>query len=73
MDLDDFLTRHGFVTDPLSREILFPPDFAATPCAFLTYDMEKAVCGIYPVRPWICKGYPGPGVTCQAGLRRAET
>jgi Fe-S-cluster containining protein len=27
--------------------------------------MEKAICKIYPVRPWICKGYPGPGTRCR--------
>jgi Fe-S-cluster containining protein len=71
--LDDFLRRHGFITDPSSGEILHPPDFSATPCPFLTYDdMDKVVCRIYPARPWICKGYPGPGVTCQAGLRRSD-
>ncbi|HQN18864.1 MAG TPA: YkgJ family cysteine cluster protein [Syntrophobacteraceae bacterium] len=72
IDLNDFLSRHGFIRDPCSTGIKHPPDFDGTACPFLTYDKETAVCGIYPVRPWICKSYPGPGVTCQAGLQRSE-
>jgi Fe-S-cluster containining protein len=70
MNLKDFVGRYGFITDLTSGEILHPPDFSATPCPFLAYDVEDSICRIYPVRPWICKGYPGPGITCEAGLRR---
>jgi Fe-S-cluster containining protein len=45
-------------------------EFSSTPCPFLRYDKEKAICKIYPVRPWICEGYPGPGISCRGGLER---
>jgi len=64
MDLHDFLDSYGFVVNEYSGEIEHP-EFGVTPCPFLKWDMEKAVCKIYPVRPWICKGYPGPGTRCR--------
>jgi Fe-S-cluster containining protein len=45
-------------------------DLGVTPCPFLKYDKEKAICKIYPVRPWVCQGYPGPGILCRAEQKR---
>ena len=66
----DFLDAYGFIVNELSGEIEHP-EFSVTPCPFLKYDKENAVCKIYPVRPWICKGYPGPGISCRGGQIRA--
>ena len=64
MDLHDFLDFYGYMVNAYSGEIEHP-EFGVTPCPFLQWDMEKAICKIYPVRPWICKGYPGPGTRCR--------
>ncbi|MFH2218266.1 MAG: YkgJ family cysteine cluster protein [Pseudomonadota bacterium] len=64
MALSDFLDAHGFVVNAYSNEIE-PTEFGVTPCPFVKYDMEKSICTIYPVRPWICKDYPGPGIKCR--------
>ena len=69
MDLDEFLDLYGFQGNQYSGEIE-PTDFGVTPCPFLTYDREKAICKIYPVRPWVCRGYPGPDILCRAGRKR---
>jgi len=69
MDLDEFLDKYGFQDNQYSGKIE-PTDFGVTPCPFLTYDREKAICKIYPVRPWVCRGYPGPDVLCRAGRKR---
>lgn len=69
MDLYVFLKRYGYAVDEGSGRIE-APDFGVTPCPFLKYDKHKSVCKIYPVRPWVCKGYPGPGITCRAGRKR---
>ena len=68
MDLNDFLDSCGYIINEYSGEIEHPEP-GVTPCPFLKYNKDKAICKIYPVRPWICKGYPGPGTSCQAGLK----
>lgn len=69
MDLDDFLASYGYIINKYTGEIEHP-EFGVTPCPFLGYEGEKAVCRIYPVRPWVCKGYPGPGIVCKGGQKR---
>jgi Fe-S-cluster containining protein len=69
MDLADFLNLHGYVVNEYSGEVEHP-EFGVTPCPFLKYVKENAVCKIYSVRPWVCKGYPGPGTFCRGGLKR---
>ena len=69
MDLDDFLDSYGFVVNEYSGEIE-PTELGVTPCPFLTYQRQKAVCKIYPVRPTVCQGYPGPGISCRNGKKR---
>jgi len=69
MDLDEFLDLYGFQDNQYSGKIE-PTDFGVTPCPFLKYDREKAICKIYPVRPWVCRGYPGPDILCRAGRKR---
>jgi Fe-S-cluster containining protein len=69
MDLDEFLGLYGFQGNEYSGEIE-PMDLGVTPCPFLKYDKEKAICKIYPVRPWVCQGYPGPDILCRAGQTR---
>jgi Fe-S-cluster containining protein len=69
MDLGHFLEMYGFQDNGYSGEIEHM-DPGVTPCPFLTFDREKAVCKIYPVRPSVCQGYPGPGILCRAGLKR---
>ena len=64
MDLHDFLDSYGYMVNEYSGEIEHA-EFGVTPCPFLKWDMEKAICKIYPVRPSICKGYPGPGTRCR--------
>jgi Fe-S-cluster containining protein len=64
MDLHDFLDSYGYTVNEYTGEIEHA-ELGVTPCPFLKWDMEKAVCKIYPVRPWICKGYPGPGTRCR--------
>ncbi|MCK8601271.1 YkgJ family cysteine cluster protein [Desulfoferrobacter suflitae] len=71
MELDVFLQAHGYRVNGYSGEIEHP-EFAVTPCPFLTYDHGRAACRIYPVRPWICRGYPGPGMICAGGRKRDE-
>lgn len=68
MDLNDFLDTCGYIINEYSGEIEHP-DPGVTPCPFLKYNKDTAVCKIYPVRPWICKGYPGPKMSCRAGLK----
>ena len=70
MDFFDFLSSHGFMFSEYSGEIEHT-EFNAAPCPFLKYDKENAMCKIYPVRPWSCKGYPGPGILCRAGRQRS--
>ncbi|MEE8429888.1 MAG: YkgJ family cysteine cluster protein [Candidatus Desulfatibia sp.] len=70
MENDVFLEAYGFIVNEHSGEIEHPEP-GVTPCPFLKYNQENAVCKIYPVRPWICKGYPGPGISCRAGLKRS--
>lgn len=70
MALHDFLGSYGFRVNEYSGEIE-PTEFGVTPCPFLKYDKEKAICEIYPVRPWVCKGYPGPDILCRGGLKRS--
>lgn len=65
----DFIEAYGFVLNALSGEIE-PTEYNAAPCPFLEYGKENARCRIYPVRPWICKGYPGPETSCIGGRRR---
>ena len=69
LDLYDFLDVYGFIVNAYTGEAE-PTEFNAAPCPFLKYDKEKAVCRIYPVRPWICKDYPGPGTMCRGGRKR---
>ena len=69
MDIYEFLKAYGYIIYEDSGEIEHP-DYGVTPCPFLKYDKDHAVCKIYPVRPWICKGYPGPGISCRAGLKK---
>jgi Fe-S-cluster containining protein len=64
MDFHEFLDSHGYMVNEYSGEIEHGEP-GVTPCPFLKWDMEKAVCKIYPVRPWICEGYPGPGTRCR--------
>ena len=71
MHLDDFLKLYGFQDNVYSGEIEHM-DPGVTPCPFLKYDREKAVCKIYPVRPWVCRGYPGPGMVCRGGQKKIE-
>jgi Fe-S-cluster containining protein len=71
VDLQRFLDAHGFVVNPQSGEIEHPEP-GVTPCPFLTYDWEKPLCRIYPVRPWVCQGYPGPGMVCRGGRQRCQ-
>ena len=70
MDIDIFLEKYGFIVNGHSGEIEHPEP-GVTPCPFLKYNQEGAVCKIYPARPWICKGYPGPGTSCRAGRKRS--
>jgi Fe-S-cluster containining protein len=69
MDLEEFLDLYGFQGNQYSGEII-PTDFGVTPCPFLKYDREKAICKIYPVRPWVCREYSDPDILCRAGLKR---
>jgi Fe-S-cluster containining protein len=62
---------YGFVVNRYSGDIEHP-ELSVTPCPFLAYDEEKAFCRIYPVRPWVCKGYPGPGIRCRGGQSRSS-
>ena len=71
MHLDDFLKLYGFQDNVYSGEIEHM-DPGVTPCPFLKYDRERAVCKIYPVRPWVCRGYPGPGMVCRGGQKKIE-
>jgi Fe-S-cluster containining protein len=64
--ISDFLDQYGFMVNEYSGEIE-NTEYNAAPCPFLKYDRNNAVCKIYPVRPWICKGYPGPGTSCIEG------
>ncbi len=70
IELKEFLDSYGFIVNEYSGEIEHT-ELNAAPCPFLKYGKEKAVCKIYSVRPWICKGYPGPGIVCSAGLKRS--
>ena len=70
MELEEFCAVYGFKFNAYSGEIEHP-QFGVTPCPFLTYLGESAICKIYPVRPWICKGYPGPGMVCAGGHKRS--
>ena len=70
MDFEDFIKLYGFVRNEYSRDIEHT-EFNAAPCPFLKYNMENAFCRIYPARPWMCKGYPGPGTWCIAGQKRS--
>jgi Fe-S-cluster containining protein len=70
MDFEDFIDLYGFVRNEYSGEIEHT-EFNAAPCPFLKYSMENAFCRIYPVRPWMCKGYPGPGTWCIGGQKRS--
>jgi len=67
--LTNFLADYGYVINTYSGEIEHT-EFGVTPCPFLAYEKNNAMCKIYPVRPWICKGYPGPGVNCRGGQKR---
>ena len=67
----DFLDTYGYIVNEYSGEVEHP-DPGVTPCPFLKYNKESAVCKIYPVRPWICKDYPGPGMSCRAGRKNAS-
>lgn len=68
MEIGEFLDLYGFIVNEYSAEIEHT-ELSATPCPFLKYQKKRAVCKIYPVRPWICKGYPGPGISCSAGRK----
>ena len=68
MELDDFLDSYGYGVNEYSGQIEHP-EHGVTPCPFLKYDKESSICRIYPVRPWICKGYPGPGTLCRGEQR----
>jgi len=70
MNLEDFIALYGFVRNEYSGEIE-NTEFNAAPCPFLKYSTENAFCRIYPVRPWICKGYPGTGTWCIGGQKRS--
>lgn len=70
IELNEFLDSYGFIVNEYSGEIE-PTELSAAPCPFLKYDNEKAVCKIYPVRSWICKGYPGSGILCSGGQERS--
>jgi len=70
MSLYEFMDSYGFVMNDVSGEIE-PTEYNAAPCPFLTYEKRYAVCSIYPVRPWICKGYPGPETSCIGGQGRS--
>jgi Fe-S-cluster containining protein len=68
--LSDFMKAYGFVRNEYSGHIE-PTEYNAAPCPFLRYDKKHATCEIYPVRPCICKGYPGAGTSCIKGQRRS--
>ncbi|MEJ2658622.1 MAG: YkgJ family cysteine cluster protein [Desulfobacterales bacterium] len=68
--LSDFIDLYGFVQNEYSGEIEHT-EYNAAPCPFLRYNKDHAVCRIYPVRPWICKGYPAPGSSCIRGEKRS--
>jgi Fe-S-cluster containining protein len=68
--LSDFMKAYGFVRNEYSGQIE-PTEYNAAPCPFLRYNKEHAACEIYPVRPWICKGYPGIGTSCINGQKRS--
>lgn len=70
IDRYNFIDLCGFIVNEYSGEIEHP-ELSVTPCPFLKYNKENAVCKIYPVRPWICKGYPGPGISCREGRKRS--
>jgi len=70
MDFNDFLGAYGFIVNEYSGKIEHT-ELGVTPCPFLKYTKEKSVCRIYPVRPWICKGYPGPETPCRGGQERS--
>jgi Fe-S-cluster containining protein len=70
MNIEDFMNVYGFVRNEYSGKIEHT-ELNAAPCPFLKYVMESAFCKIYPVRPWICKGYPGPGTSCVGGQWRS--
>jgi Fe-S-cluster containining protein len=70
MKISDFIHQYGFVEDEYTGEIE-NTEYNAAPCPFLKYGRDNAVCTIYPVRPWICKGYPGSGTACIEGQVRA--
>ncbi|MFC1515589.1 YkgJ family cysteine cluster protein [Thermodesulfobacteriota bacterium] len=69
MSLSEFVERYGFVINEYSNDIE-PTEFGVTPCPFIKYNSENAICTIYPVRPWICVDYPGQGIKCREGLER---
>ena len=69
ISLSDFIAAYGFIRNEYSGEIE-PTEYNAAPCPFLRYDKKNAVCRIYPVRPWICKSYPGLGTECMGGRKR---
>jgi len=70
INVEDFIDLYGFVKNENFGEIEHTEHNAA-PCPFLKYSIENALCSIYPVRPWICKGYPGPGTSCIRGQKRS--
>ncbi|UCD33539.1 MAG: YkgJ family cysteine cluster protein [Desulfobacterales bacterium] len=69
MDQDDFMKSYGFIVNAYTGKTE-PTELNAAPCPFLTYHRQQAVCKIYPVRSWICQGYPGPGILCRGGQKR---
>jgi len=69
MPLRDFLDKYGFKVNRQTGAIEHP-ELSVTPCPFLSYQKDQAICIIYPARPWICQGYPGPGMVCADGRRR---
>lgn len=68
MDLYDFLDTYGFVIDVDSVKIECPASSMA-PCSFLECRGEKTFSKIYPVRPRVCRVYPGPGILCEGGRK----
>lgn len=70
ISLSEFMEAYGFVRNGYSGEVE-PTEYNAAPCPFLSYNKAHAVCRIYPVRPWICKGYPGSGTACIGGQKRS--
>lgn len=68
--LEEFMDLYGFIRNEYSGEIE-NTEYNSAPCPFLKYSRKFAYCKIYPVRSWICRGYPGTGTSCIGGRKRS--